>query len=225
MRNKVLKSNYIGTPEKWVDFIVAWQLAIGIDLEMDKPTLGKTLRGGMNIDIELPKSCLDFYVAMKALGWPDILKIDDSARLKIVKPERLDSLFYYDPITRKLAADCDDEKVPQFIAREDYCIYKRDFYHEFSPRVFALTYPIASRRDSIYENWLTINPLVRFKDGEWEALYIDMRGHFFAKFQSFADAVCWFYLTDIGIYSDQDELPWLDHTFDTTGLSRLLFSE
>ena len=230
MKNKILSASYTGTPEKWVDFIMGWQAAMGVELACDKSLLNKTPRKWPVL--ELPKSCSDFYMAMQALGWPDILKVfetrheDEAAtRLKIIRPDRVDLLFYYEPSLRKVAIDDAGEKVPQFVAKEEGRHYTRAQYHEFYSRAFVATYPIASRSDSVYENWLTINPLVRFQDGEWEALYVDMRAHVFLKFRSFADAICWFYLTDIGLYPDQDEFPWLDHSFDTTGLSKLLFAE
>ena len=70
------------------------------------------------------------------------------------------------------------------------------------------------------QSYLTLNPLVRTDDGEWEAACFDFAAPSSHRFMSFADLMVFLYLNDI---EKGDAVFWLSHKEDFTGLSKILF--
>ena len=207
------KSNYIGTPEKWIEFLSAWAGNTEIPSKAFKPrSLGN-----------LPKSYIDFYLAMERLEWPKFIEIfgPDKELLPFNRINRVDSLLFFDKTAFDGAKDENDTVLE--LNRES--TYNRDQYHSFSEKALSASYVVAWKETPIFHVGLLINPLVVTSDGEWETIYFDVPNHFSLNFPCFADAMSWLYQCSLNLHDDINERPWLDHTFDKTGASKLLFSE
>lgn len=218
-------SKYSGSPGVWIEFLSKWG-----GLSRDVPVWKKS-KDFFSIESRglLPKSFCDFYVAMESLGWPKLIGLFGEARdtfLDFNKLERIEPLAFSDAHYHEVAKE-ESDKVLSIFSKDDYFDYSRDQYPAFYFKAFFASFVVASKSDSdsVFGSYLVLNPLVRSGDGEWEATYYDIYGHFSVNFISFADAISWLYQSNMRLHQDEGEKPWFDHTFDTTGLSKILFKD
>ena len=221
-------SKYIGTPESWVKFISEWMKVKGRNTpEVIDADFKKIID---QFPISATSSYLHFYAAMEVLDWPDIFRIfgeveDFGNFFEFLKPHAINTLVFYDEDYYESAKCFVHENVPMLVADANYKNYSREQDDLTSAPVMAGAYVIAQKNDVVFKNYLLLNPAVRSSDGEWEATYMDVNMPISLRFPSFAEMVVWFYLTDLSLYPDQNVKPWLGHTDDTTGLSRLLIED
>lgn len=211
-------SGYVGSPEKWIDFISAWS---GFAAE-------KKSKPSVNYDLykNLPKSYIDFYISMDLLNWPKFIKIfgEDELNLPFVNIKKIDPLVFFDKTSFKIAVE-ESETIMNFMIESENYNYERNQFYEFSEKVLGCSYVVAYFKDSINYCGILINPLVSTKDGEWETVYFDVYRQFALGFPCFADMMSWLYQSSMKIHNDLDEFPWLDHSFDYTGVSQKLFTK
>jgi len=145
-----MTSKYIGTPEKWVEFIVAWQQKKQRIIRQKKGLLDSSCVS--NFSIELTESCLHFYVAMDYLGWPNICKIlwedeDSGCDFNFLPPKEIEMLAYYDAsYFNALIGSHDAETVPVQLANAEYRNYSRSQDDLLSSRLLIGSYVIAEKK-------------------------------------------------------------------------------
>lgn len=143
---------YSGDPLKWVEFLSAWANEKGVNLSSSEIDVDLFMAESIN----MPKSCLDFYVALEMIGWDQWSEVSIYYDLIFKKMDEVD-LFILSPAIRG-APICGGFGVIQEISKN-----KTNRYHEhqtldWDDSVLAASYLIAE--DECHEGSLIVNPLI-----------------------------------------------------------------
>ena len=208
-------SKYIGTPEKYQEFIIEWQKKLGKNLSANKEFKFQEFIDNFS-EKNIPIDCIHFFSAMESLEWPKIFRIfgedfDDDSMFKFSNEKSINKLIDYDP---SYASSGDGENQQMKLEAD----YSRNQIGVVDISVLKKSYVIAEKKDVVFKNYLLVNGIIEGGG----AFYDDANIPLSLVFYSFTEMVCWFYLTDLNIYEDQDIMPWLDSENDETGLSKML---
>lgn len=215
-------SEYTGTPEAWVKFLTAWNEKAGVHLERNA---GFDMEAYVrNFPIDAPASYKHFMAAWESFGKGNIIPVspldgrENDCFFNIRAPKDVECLALLEA-GKSIIELKFDETLPRALARDDYYIYSSE--QDYMP-VYEATvcnFVVADYEDG-EQSYLTLNPLVRTDDGEWEAACFDFAAPSSHRFMSFADLMVFLYLNDI---EKGDAVFWLSHKEDFTGLSKILF--
>lgn len=206
-------STYTGNISQWIDFLSAWAK----QTPPPSPAIDQTAYQNA-LAKKLPKSFVDFYFAMDALGWPELLKVE---------PEAEDAVFEFVNI-QDLRVGPLKSTIPEPFLGENYRVYDAS-QEEVAPFIstddFEEMLKVADYQDVVFDAKIYLNPYVQFENGEWEAAFLDIQAPYEVRFSSFADLVVWLYLHHpaSGVALPPNVL-YADHRQDTSGLSRPLFA-
>ena len=208
-------SKYIGTPEKYQKFIIEWQKKLGKNLSINNEFKFNEFISNFP-EKNIPLDCIHFFAAMESLGWPKIFKIfgedfNDYSTFDFINEKSIEKLIDHDPdYVHSAGGESQEVKFEPD--------YSRNQIGVVDISVLKISYVIAEKKDVVFKNYLLVNGIIEGGG----AFYDDANIPLSLVFYSFTEMVCWFYLTDLNIYEDQDIMPWLDSENDETGLSKML---
>lgn len=201
---------YIGDPNRWVEFLSEWARFRGIEFF----DINARSSVPVNKFPKLPKSCLDFYVATNMIGWNNFKKMEFYYDMNFKKIDEID-LYILSPVMSNLSFFGEGSTVPMLM-RGRRCVDYNE--RERIDALLAASYLVAEDEDQMSS--LVINPLVFDEEGEWETTYSNSYTFKSLDFPSFAHALAWIYMVDVGI---SDGSCWLDCRDDSSGASFVLF--
>ncbi len=223
-------SKYKGSTAAWLSFLCAWLDKRGDSYELDK---------GFDFDecvsqfpSEYPASYVHFFAAMEALAWPGLIRVEAEAEDSVVDFLPLREVAQYflacDDIRNSMGIYFDIDEVyksPGEFSDKDYRTYSKlqeELVPYVPPERYHASLLVGSCEYDLFMSRVLLNPLVKFDDGEWEAVLMNFGCHFYVRLPSFAELVVWFYLRDPVSGVQLDDL-YGDHRDDASGISKCLF--
>jgi hypothetical protein len=205
---------YNGNISKWKDFLRAWMTKRG-DLFTENSDYNEN-EYSKTLSQNLPKSYVDFYFALKSFDKKDILKIE---------PDDDESSIEFNSIENVIEKSKVIKTPPAIFNDDSYKIYS-DKQEELSPFIplddFMQLLLIGQHEDIVFQGKILLNQFLKFDDGEFEAVFLEIGGAYEVRFTSFAELVVWFYLRD-PVSGVQLNSLYGDHINDTSKLSSFLF--
>lgn len=231
-------TKYNGSVEKWVSFLSAWAGRRNITV-CPKKDIDPSVDIARLHDIG-PASFAHFYEAMTILGWPELIRVepesleereseDEDDLIVFRQPEGI--LPYGDayPETVEYSFSEDDLKeYPEVFSDPEYRVYSReqdDMSMTPSLSAYRKSLVVGECEVDIFMSTILLNPLVKFLDGEWEAIFINNFSHYYVRFSSFAELIVCLYLYDPASEAEIDDGFYRDHRDDVSGISKCLFDD
>lgn len=229
-------TKYNGSVEKWVSFLSAWAERRNITVCPNKD-IDPDLDTARLYDVG-PASFAHFYEAMTILGWPELVRVEPESLEDcelgfsddlIVFRQPEDVLLYGDVRPEDFEyhfSEDELEETPEVFSDPNYRVYSREQeYSYMTPWVGAYrkSLLVGECNVDIFMSVILLNPLVKFPDGEWEAVLINWTPYDI-RFPSFADLIVWFYLRD-PVSGVETDAFYRDHRDDVSGISKCLFDD
>lgn len=220
-------SNYIGTPDAWVEFINCWDSKRAqLNLEehtvrfqpsiISKKTIGSIAVTENRLNISLPKSYKDFIIATNSQvpNW-FLTEYCEDFVLPIEKIDWLkntDSNLVFEAYIEDPEIQITDEEYYCYDVNQDEYLFRR----EYLKNCLKLNY--CDDDSSGYKVLLNTNE--RTKDSEMEAWHFYAAEGFTARYKSFAEMIVTRYILDI-IQKDAS-MHYVNLNDDPYGYSKLL---